>query len=99
MSSIIKLAATAIAIALVAAIVGIAYAQGPGAPRERSVRYDVSLAAPAPVVAGSVRGLIVQPQPPRYRLRLAPNTVVELPERPSCHYLAWRAIRTGSDAR
>jgi hypothetical protein len=96
MSRIVKLAAAAIAIALTAAVVGIV--AGHAAPRERSIRSDLSLKAPAPVVAGSVRGLPVQPQLPRYRLRLAPN-VVELGPGPNCPYLTWRTIKTGGDAR
>lgn len=100
MSRIVKLAAAAIAIALTAAIVGIvAYDRGRAAPRERSIRYDLSLKSTAPVVPGSLRGLAVQVQPSRYRLRLAPNAVVELGPRPSCHYLTWRTIRAGSDGR
>jgi hypothetical protein len=99
MSHIVKLAAAAIAIALTAAIVGVAaYDRGRADPRERSVRYDLSLGSPVPVVAGSVGGLALQGQSPRYRLRLAPNTVVDVDARPSCHYLAWRTI-SGTDSR
>ena len=100
MSSTVKLAAAAIAIALTAALVGIvAFDRGRADPREHSFRYALSLQSPAPVASGSVRGLSVQTQRTRYRVRLAPNSVVELGPRPSCHYLTWRTIRTGSDAR
>jgi hypothetical protein len=99
MSNIVKLAAAAIAIALTAAIVGVAaYDLGRADPRERWVRYDLSLSSPVPVVSGSVGSLTLQGQSPRYRLRLAPNTVVDVDPRPSCHYPAWRTI-SGSDSR
>ena len=95
MSRIVKLAAAAIAIALTAAIVGaVAYDRGRAAPRESSVRYHVSLKSPAPVVAANVRDLTAQAQSPGYRVRLAPNTVVEVSPRPSCHYVTWRAVTT-----
>jgi hypothetical protein len=97
MSRIVKLAAAAIAIALTAAIVGIAaYDGGRAAPRQRSVRYDPNLESTAPAFAWSLRGPAVQAQPSRYRLRPAPNAVIELGPRPRCHYLTWRTTRTGS---
>lgn len=100
MSRIVKLAAAAIALVLTAGVVGgVAYDRGRTDPRERSVRYDLSLGSPvAPAIAASVRGLTVRAQPSRYRLRLAPETVVEVAPRPTCHYLAWRAT-VGDDGR
>jgi hypothetical protein len=99
MSRILKLAAAAIAIALTAAIVGVAaYDQGRADPRERSVRYNLSLGSSAPIVARSVGGLTLQGQSPRYRLWLAPNAGVDLGPRPGCGYRAWRTI-SGSDSR
>ena len=93
MSYIAKLAAGATAIALTAGIVGgVADDRGRADP-QRSARYEPTLASPVPLVAGNVGGLTVQAQSPRYRVRLAPDTVVDLGPRPSCHYVAWRTVR------
>jgi hypothetical protein len=100
MSRIIRLAAAALAIALTATIIAIvADDGGPAAPQQRTVRYAVTLDSRAPVVTGTVRGVTAQARPARYRLNIAPNTVVALDPRPGCHYVTWRATTTGRDAR
>ena len=93
MSPIVKLAAAALALVLTAAVVGgVAYGRGRD-DRQRSARYELDLASAASLVAPGVRRLTVQAQSPRYRVRLAPDTVVEVAPGPSCHYVTWRTVR------